>query len=136
MRNWFLAPQVHYTSVICLSEEEVKYTSEVFYIKFNDGSKAYLTYRVDQGRMFLISTYTPPQHRGRGAARRLVEKAIEVAKSKGLKIVPICSYATYYFIKNKDARELLDEPYRSMSDEQLQKYYEERLAEERAKGTG
>ncbi len=117
-----------------MGEEEVKYTSDVFYIRFGDGSKAYLTYKIDQGRMFLISTYTPPQHRGKGAARRLVEKAIEVARGEGLKIVPICSYATYYFIRNREARELLDEPYRSMSDEQLQKYYEERLAEERAKG--
>lgn len=119
-----------------MSEEEVKYTSEVFYIRFGDGSKAYLTYRIDQDRMFLVSTYTPPQHRGKGAARRLVEKAIEVARSRGLKIVPICSYATYYFIRNKDTRELLDEPYRSMNEEQLQKYYEERLAEEGAKSGG
>ncbi|HWQ17198.1 MAG TPA: GNAT family N-acetyltransferase [Sulfolobales archaeon] len=117
-----------------MSEEEVKYTSEVFYIKFSDGSKAYLTYKVDQGKMFLVSTYTPPQHRGKGAAKKLVEKAIEVAKDRGLKVVPICSYATYYFIKNKEVRALLDEPYRNMSDEELQKYYEERLAEERAKG--
>ncbi|MEM2204587.1 MAG: GNAT family N-acetyltransferase [Sulfolobales archaeon] len=117
-----------------MSEEEVKYTSEVFYIRFSDGSKAYLTYKVDQNKMFLISTYTPPQHRGKGAARKLVEKAVEVARDRGLKIVPICSYATYYFVKNKEARGLLDEPYRSMSDEELQKYYEERLAEERAKG--
>lgn len=115
--------------------EEVKYTSEVFYIRFSDGSKAYLTYKVDQGRMLLISTYTPPQHRGKGAAKKLVEKAIEIARSKGLRIVPICSYATYYFIKNRDARELLDEPYKSMGDDELQKYYEERLAEERARDT-
>lgn len=119
-----------------LSEEEVKYTSEVFYIRFSDGSKAYLTYKVDQGKMILISTYTPPQHRGKGAARKLVEKAIEVARSRNLKIVPICSYATYYFIKNKEARELLDEPFRSMGDEQLQRYYEERLAEEKARSAG
>jgi predicted GNAT family acetyltransferase len=113
----------------------VNYTSEVFYIRFSDRSKAYLTYRVDQNRMYLVSTYTPPQHRGKGAARMLVEKAIEVARKKGLKIVPICSYATYYFLKNREARELLDEPYRSMSDEELERYYQERLAEERSKGS-
>jgi len=117
-------------------ELEVKYTSEVFYIKFQDGSKAYLTYRVEQGKMYLISTYTPPQHRGKGAARKLVEKALEVAKSRGLKIVPICSYATYYFLKNREARDLLDDPYRNMGDEELEKYYRARLEEERAKGVG
>jgi len=117
-------------------ELEVKYTSEVFYIKFDDGSKAYLTYKVDRDKIYLVSTYTPPQHRGKGAARKLVEKAIEVARSRGLKIVPICSYATYYFLKNRDARELLDEPYRLMSDEELERYYRSRLEDERARGVG
>jgi predicted GNAT family acetyltransferase len=115
-------------------ELEVKYTSEVFYIKFNDGLKAYLTYRVEQGKMYLISTYTPPQHRGKGVAKKLVEKALEIARNRGLKVVPICSYATYYFLKNKEAREVLDEPYRNMSDEELEKYYKARLEEEKAKG--
>jgi Predicted acetyltransferase len=115
-------------------ELEVKYTSEVFYIKFNDGSKAYLTYRVEQGKMYLISTYTPPQHRGKGVAKKLVERALEIARNRGLKVVPICSYATYYFLKNKEAREVLDEPYRNMSDEELEKYYKARLEEEKAKG--
>jgi len=113
---------------------EVKYTSQVFYIKFEDGSKAYLRYSVEGGRMLLIETYTPPQHRGKGAARAMVEKALEVARSRGLKVVPICSYAAYYFLKNPVARELLDEPYRSMSEEELRRYYEERLAVEKAKG--
>jgi len=113
---------------------EVRYTSQVFYIKFEDGSKAYLKYSIEGDRMLLIETYTPPQHRGKGAARAMVEKALEVARSKGLKVVPICSYAVYYFLKNAAARELLDEPYRSMSEEELKRYYEERLAAEKAKG--
>ncbi len=108
-------------------------TSEVFYIKLEDGSKAYLTYKVEDNKMYLISTYTPPQHRGKGLARMLVESAVKHAKENGYKVVPICSYATYYFIKNKEARDILDEKFRAMSDEELKKYYEERLREEQSK---
>lgn len=112
---------------------EVRYTSTVFYVSFNDGSKAWLRYSIEGDRMLLIETYTPPQHRGKGVAKAMVEKALEVARSKGLKIVPICSYSVYYFLKNPEARDILAEPYRSMSEEELRKYYEERLEAEKAK---
>jgi predicted GNAT family acetyltransferase len=117
-------------------EEEIKveYTSTVFYVKFPDGSKAFLRYKVEGDKMELIETYTPPQHRGKGVARRMVEKALEVARERGLKIVPICSYAVYYFIKNPEARSMLAEPFRSMSEEELKRYYQERLEAERRKG--
>ena len=114
-------------------ELKVEYTSTVFYVKFPDGSKAFLRYRISEGRMELVETYTPPQHRGKGVARRMVEKALEVARERGLKIVPICSYAVYYFIKHPEARGMLDEPYRSMSEDELKKYYQERLEAERMK---
>ena len=111
----------------------LRYTSDVIYIKFGDGSKAYLTYKIDGGKMYLIETYTPPQHRGRGYAKLLVDKAIEIASMKGVEIVPICSYSVYYFLKNKDKRVILAEPYRSMSDQELENYYKARLEAERSK---
>jgi len=112
---------------------EVKYTSQVFYVKFEDGSRAYLRYSIEGDRINLIETYTPPQHRGKGVAKAMVDKAVEVAKEKGLKIVPICSYSVYYFLKNPQFRDVLAEPYNRMSDEELKRYYEERLSAEKAK---
>jgi len=112
---------------------EVKYTSQVFYVKFEDGSKAYLRYSIEGDKMHLIETYTPQQHRGKGVAKAMVDKAVEVAKEKGLKIVPICSYSVYYFLKNPQLRDILAEPYNRMNDEELKKYYEERLSAEKAK---
>jgi len=112
---------------------EVKYTSQVFYVKFEDGSKAYLRYSIEGDKMHLIETYTPPQHRGKGVAKAMVDKAVEVAREKGLKIVPICSYSVYYFLKNPQFRDVLAEPYNRMGDEELKRYYEERLSAEKAK---
>jgi len=76
---------------------------------------------------------TPEQHRGKGYAAKLVEAAVEDAEKRNLKIVPICSYSVHYFIRNKEKRHLLDEPYTSMSEEELQNYYKERLNAEKSK---
>lgn len=112
---------------------KVDYTSTVFYVRFNDGSKAFLRYSIEGDIMKLIETYTPPQHRGKGIAKLMVDKALEIAKERNFKIVPICSYAIYYFIKNSDKRSILAEPYRSMNEEEWKKYYEEKLESEKVK---
>ncbi len=112
----------------------VKYTSQVFYVKFPDGSKAFLGYKVEGDKMFLLETYTPPQHRGKGVAKLLIDKALELARERGLKVVPICSYSIYYFLKNPELRNMLSEPYNVMNDEELAKYYEESLKREKSKG--
>lgn len=122
-----------YLAMNMAEDLRVDYTSTVFYVKFSDGSKAFLRYGIEGDKMKLIETYTPEQHRGKGVARLMVEKALEVAQAKGLKIVPICSYSVYYFIKNPEKRSMLAEPYAHMSEEELKKYYEERLAAEKAK---
>lgn len=99
---------------------EVRRTKSVFYISFPDvEEKAFLRYRVEGDRMHLIATYTPPKYRGKGIARMLVEEALRFAEEKGLKIVPICSYAIYYFIKNPGKRKLLAPEYQNANLEEL-----------------
>lgn len=102
----------------------------VYFIRFDDGSKAWLSFREEGGRLYLLETYTPEKYRGRGYAAKLVEAAVRDAEATGLKIVPICSYSIYYFLKNKDARKVLADEYRLMSDEELKNYYSGRISEE------
>ncbi len=111
-------------------EFTVEMTGRVFYIRLPDKSKAYLRYHIEDGKLYLDATYTPEQWRGRGLARKLVEKAIDYAVSKGLKIAPICSYSVYYFLKNPDKRDLLADEYRGID---LEEYFKERLEAEKAK---
>lgn len=115
------------------SEIAVERRGSVYFVRFEDGSKAYLAVREndEDGVMELVETYTPPQHRGKGVAKALVRKAVEDARRKGLKIVPICSYSVYYFIKHPEERDVLAEEYRRMGDEGLRKYFKERLESER-----
>ena len=106
-------------------EYEIKHTSQVIYTVLPDASKAYLKYSVEGNTMKLISTYTPPQARGKGIARQLVEYAIELARENSWVIEPICSYAIYYFMKNKDKRDILHDAYRNLSDEEWKMLHEE-----------
>ena len=45
------------------------------------------------GAWVISHTGVRPEFGGRGIARKLVEKVVEAARSKGVKIVPVCSYA-------------------------------------------
>jgi len=114
-----------------VSNVRVERRGSVYFIRFPDGSKAYLAVKEEGGVMYLIETYTPEQHRGKGYARRLVEEAINDALRKGLKVIPICSYAIYYFMKNPDKRYVLEEKYRSLSDKEWEELFRKRLEEER-----
>ena len=112
---------------------EIKFTKEVIWTKFEDGSKAWLRYSIKNNEMYLLETYTPPQHRGKGVASKLVEKAIEIAKNRNLKIVPICSYTIYYFMKHTEARDILSDGYRLLNENEWRRLFEERLREEKSK---
>ena len=116
-----------------MGKPDVMRAGSVYFIKFEDGSKAWLAVKEENGRMYLLETFTPEQHRGKGYGRLLVSKAVNDAREKGLEIVPVCSYSVYYFIRFKDEREVLAEPYKSMSDEELKRYFEQRRAAERSK---
>jgi predicted GNAT family acetyltransferase len=117
-------------------ELEVKKAGGVYYIKFEDGSKAYLATEVEGGVMKLVETYVPESRRGHGYARVLVERAIEDAARSGLKVLPICSYAVWYFMKNRDRRDVLVDELRNLSDDGWTQLYEARRAAEAAKRSG
>ncbi len=116
-----------------MTKPEVARRGSVYFIRFDDGSKAWLAVKEENGKMYLLETFTPEQHRGKGYGRLLIEAAIKDARIKGLEIVPICSYSVYHFIKFKEQRDVLSEPYRSMNDEDLKMYFNERLSAEKSK---
>jgi predicted GNAT family acetyltransferase len=47
-------------------------------------------------------TLTPPAMRGSGVAAALVERLIEDARRKGLRIIPACSYVRAQFDRHPD----------------------------------
>ncbi len=99
-------------------------------MRLEDGSKAFIRYVVKDNVMRIMETYTPPQHRGKGVAAKLMDYAIDLARRNGWLIEPICSYSIYYFIKHPEIRDLLIPELRESDLEDL---FRKRLEEERKK---
>jgi len=98
------------------------------------GEKPFLRYEIVQpiGVLRILSTYVPPELRGRGLAETLVREAISLAREKGLKIEPVCSYAVRFFIRYKSEREALVDWLRDKTDEELEAYYRYALSLEKS----
>ena len=73
----------------------------LFLIRLPDGTQAHLKYILDEDKMYITSTYTPPRHRGRGIAAKLMEAALLYARKNNLEVIPVCSYAKHYMQKIK-----------------------------------
>ncbi|MBA3319296.1 MAG: N-acetyltransferase [Gemmatimonadales bacterium] len=59
------------------------------------------------GVVELYSTYVPHAERGKGLAGRLVEAAVEYARSEGLRIIPSCWYVAQWIEQHPEHRDLL-----------------------------
>lgn len=55
----------------------------------------------------ITHTGVRPEFGGRGIARRLVEKVIEEARKRKVKIVPLCSYAAKLMIGKEEYQDVL-----------------------------
>ena len=118
------------------SQVEVRKAGGVFYIRLEDGSKAYVATETEGGVLKILETYVPERYRGRGYARMLVDSVVEYARSNGLRVVPVCSYAIGYFMKHRDRRDVLAEEMKGLTDEEWRKLYERRVEEEARKSGG
>lgn len=69
-----------------------------FVIPENGTRLGELTYVWQGEDKFAIDhTWVNPEARGRGVARELLDAAVEFARSKQVKIVPVCSYVASMF---------------------------------------
>jgi uncharacterized protein len=71
------------------------------------GETAFADYRRDGDRLILPHVEAPPALRGTGAAGRLMEGVLAIARGEGLKVVPVCSYAAAYMRRHKAHHDLI-----------------------------
>ena len=71
------------------------------------GHTAYADYRRDDGIVHIKYVFAPDALRGTGAAGRLMEGIASVARTQGLKIIPICGYAVSWLRKHKEHHDLM-----------------------------
>lgn len=65
-------------------------------------------YSVGGTAKWIIShTGVRPEYNGRGIARRLVECVIAAARERGVKIVPLCSYAKHLMCGKDEFKDVL-----------------------------
>jgi hypothetical protein len=72
-----------------------------------DGVTAVANYKLDGNIMTFTHTEVPAEARHGGIASRLIEGALQMARARGLKIVPRCSFVTAYVDKHPEVRDLL-----------------------------
>ena len=66
------------------------------------GALAHLDYRCAGGRLVLVHTEVPEMLSGRGLGSELVEAALDTAISRGLSVVPACSFARSFLRKHPE----------------------------------
>ena len=71
------------------------------------GETALLTYRILNGSIIFDHTEVPLAIEGQGIATQLTEAALEFARSKGLRVVPLCAFVADYIRKHAGYQDLL-----------------------------
>lgn len=79
-----------------------------FFIEMDGKELACMTYVwAGNDRMMIDHTEVDDQLRGQSAGKKMVLQAVEFARSKGVKIVPLCPFARSVFDKEESLRDVL-----------------------------
>jgi uncharacterized protein len=49
----------------------------------------------------------PPPLRGTGAAGRLMQGIVEIARAEGMRVAPLCGYASAWMRRHRDSQDVL-----------------------------
>ena len=80
-----------------------------FELPLGDGPPAFIQFReAGDGVLRLTHTEVPTESRGRGVGSSLVEGALELARSEGIRIVPRCSFVAAYIRRHPEYESLVD----------------------------
>ena len=71
-----------------------------------EGATAFANYRLTPSALIITHTETPRALRGRGIASELVQGALELIRSDGLKVVAGCGFVVDYLHKHPEFRDL------------------------------
>jgi uncharacterized protein len=71
-------------------------------------------YRRRNDTLFFIHTEVPPELEGQGIASRLVQAALDDARTKHLAVVPFCPFVASYIRRHPDYKALVHADYRDL----------------------
>ncbi len=84
-----------------LIQQEEKEHKGVFFVEIEHERLATMTYSLSPGIMIIEHTEVDDKLRGKNVGYQLVKEAAEWARSKNLKIIPLCPFAKAVFKKKK-----------------------------------
>ena len=79
-----------------------------FEIDLGDGTFAIAEYTLRPGKIMFTHTEVPEAHEGKGIGTTLIRFALDAARDRGLKVVPICPFFAAYMQKHAEVQDLLD----------------------------
>ena len=83
-----------------------------FEIDLGDGSLAIAEYTLPAGRIMFTHTEVPEAHEGQGVGTKLIRFALDAARERGLKVIPICPFFAAYMQEHAEVQDLLDMAWR------------------------
>jgi predicted GNAT family acetyltransferase len=72
-----------------------------------DGHRAVAAYQLEGDTIVFTHTVVPPEVEGRGVGTRLIRAALDIARDRGLKVVPQCRFVRAYIERHPETRDLL-----------------------------
>lgn len=71
-------------------------------------STAIAVYKLLPGKIAFIHTQVPPQHEGEGIGTALIQAALASARTRGLKVDPVCPFFAAFIKAHREEQDLLD----------------------------
>lgn len=92
-----------------MEEIHIKYSEKTHQSLAFDGDKIIgrCDYQIKDGKWHITHTVVSSEYGGRGIAKQLVKEVINQARSRNIKIVPICSYAQKMMFDNEEYKDVL-----------------------------
>ena len=79
-----------------------------FYIEIEGIQEAMMTFvYAGEDKIIIDHTEVNPGNEGKGFGKKMVTKAVEFAREKGIKIVPLCPFAKSVFDKTPEFTDVL-----------------------------
>ena len=79
-----------------------------FFIEINAKQEALMTFVfAGDDKIIIDHTEVNPGNNGKGFGKKMVAKAVEFAREKGIKIIPLCPFAKSVFDKTPEFKDVL-----------------------------
>ncbi len=84
-----------------------------FELELGDGDFAIAEYTLPAGKIMFTHTEVPEGHEGKGIGTMLIRFALDAARERDLKVIPICPFFAAYMQKHPEVQGLLDPAWRT-----------------------